>query len=63
MVACFIILLFLFFVYIISTIQLTYILINIDEYRNKEFCFLTNYYTLMQFVSIIFTFAYFYKLK
>jgi len=55
----YIILLFIFIVFIISTLRLTYILINFDEYRNKDLCFLTYYYTLMQFLSILVTFTYF----
>jgi hypothetical protein len=59
--ACYTVFLFIFFIYIISTLRFTYILINMDEYKDKKFCFLTNYYTLMQVVSIIYTFSYYYK--
>jgi hypothetical protein len=55
----YIILLFFFFIFIISTLRFTYILINFDEYKNKDFCFLTYYYTLIQFLSIVLIFSYF----
>jgi uncharacterized membrane protein len=64
MVTCgFYILAFLFCVYIFSILRFTYILRNIDEYGDKDFCFFTNYYTLMQFVPFILCFFYFYKFK
>lgn len=59
--ACFVILTVLFFVYVISTLQLTYILINIDEYKCKEICPLTHYFTLIQIVFIFVSLSFFYK--
>lgn len=58
--SCFIILLFLYGVYIISTLQLTYILINIDEYKCKDITFLTYYYNLIQIASIFASSSYFF---
>jgi len=59
--ACFVVLTVLFFVYIISTLQLTYILINIDENKCKEICPLTHYFTLIQIVFIFVSLSFFYK--
>jgi hypothetical protein len=53
----FIVFLFLYLIYIISTIQLTYILLNFDDYRDKDYNFFTYYYTLVQFITIIITLA------
>jgi hypothetical protein len=50
----------LFGVYIISTIQLTYILINIDKYKCKDITFLTYYFNLIQIVSILAHLSYLY---
>lgn len=58
--SCFIILLFLYGVYIISTLQLTYILINIDEYKCKDITFLTYYYNLMQIATILVSSSHFF---
>jgi hypothetical protein len=58
----FIISIILFSIYIISVIQLTYILINIDKYNCKDITFLTKYYTFMQILSIFISFSILYKL-
>ena len=60
--ASFAILIILFIVYIISLLQFTYILINIDEYNFKYITFLTKYFTYMQIISIFFSFGMIYKL-
>jgi hypothetical protein len=48
-----IIFLIFFFVYIISTIQLTHILINFDEYKYENICFLTHYFNFIQIINLI----------
>lgn len=58
--SCFIIFVVLFCVYIISTLQLTYILINIDKYKCKDITFLTYYFNLIQIVTIFSSFSYLY---
>lgn len=59
----FVILAFIYSIYIISILQFTYILNNIDYYNENDFYFLTNYYTFMQFIPFILFFVYIYKYK
>jgi hypothetical protein len=57
----FVILAFIYIVYILSVLRFSYILKNIDDYGEKDYCFLTNYYIFMQFVPYILFFVYILK--
>ena len=59
----FVILAFVYVVYILSVLRFSYILKNIDDYGENDFCFLTNYYIFMQFVPFILFFVYIFKYK
>jgi hypothetical protein len=58
----FIILAFVYIIYILSILRFTYILNNIDNYRETNYCFLTKYYIFMQCIPYI-IFFYFLKNK
>ena len=51
----------IYLIYIISIFRLTYILMNIDNYKEKEFCFLTKYYILIQCLQCILFIFYIYN--
>ena len=51
----------IYFIYIISVMQLTYILINIDNYKEMEYYSLTKYYIFIQSLQCILLIYYIYK--
>lgn len=51
----------IYFIYIISVMQLTYILINIDNYKEIEYYSLTKYYIFIQSLQCILLLYYIYK--
>lgn len=51
---------FIYIIYILSILRFTYILKNIDDYAEYDYCFLTNYYILMQIIPFILFFIYIY---
>lgn len=58
----FIIISFVYIIYMLSIFRFTYILNNIENYKEEEYCFLTKYYIFMQCIPFI-VFFYFLKNK
>ena len=57
-----IIFLIFFIVYIISVINLTNVLVNFDEYKYENICFLTHYFNFIQIINLIGIFIYMFYL-
>ena len=57
-----IIFLFFFVVYIISVFHLTHVLVNFDEYKYENICFLTHYFNFCQIISVIWAFIFIFYL-
>lgn len=51
-----------FVVYIISVFHLTHVLVNFDEYKYENICFLTHYFNFIQIISVIWTFIFMFYL-
>jgi len=58
-----VILVFIYFFFFLSILRFTYILQNMEDYSEKDFCFFTNYYIFMQFIPFILFFVYIFKYK
>ena len=51
-----------FVVYIISVFHLTHVLVNFDEYKYENICFLTHYFNFIQIISVIWAFIFMFYL-
>jgi hypothetical protein len=51
-----------FVVYIISVFHLTHVLVNFDEYKYENICFLTHYFNFSQIITLIWLFIWLFYL-